>query len=519
MHRHPIRLYLLLLAGVYTAGWVTSAQRGAHQSTASASPGQAAASPSLQERGKTLYARHCAQCHGESGDGQGIATLFLYPKPRNFQDGKFKLVSTENRIPTDEDLLQVITRGMPGSAMLPFGHLADADRQALAAHVRLLTRAGIEQRLKKAYDEAGDEVDPRQLQREAARQTTPTARIDLPPDLPAEDQASVQRGRTLYLANCAQCHGETGRGEGGKDQRDDDGTPTKPRDFTQGIFKGGRDATSLYRRTLIGMPGTPMPATTHLKPADIGDMVHFIRSLAPAEAQAKVEHKRQQILARRVAKIDDAGWRQAPATFIVTAPLWWRDVVNPELKVQALHDGQQLAVRLAWKDASKNDLVLRPQDFEDQASVQLYSGAEEPFIGMGAHGFGVVDIWNWKASGGKDQTAAQHLLDEYPFDTNFYRDFLKLLPPSKAPPPDFHTARAAGNPNTAGSPSAGRGNLEAFGPGSLTFRPKGSQLVMTEGAYQGGGWSVVLTRPLTVAPGAGAALASGRTCFIAFALE
>src|SRR5262249_4042760 len=73
--------------------------------------------------GRKLYANYCTACHGEKGDGNGPAAKFLSPKPRNFGEGKFRLVSTVNRRPTDQDLLRVLERGMPGSAMFPFAHL------------------------------------------------------------------------------------------------------------------------------------------------------------------------------------------------------------------------------------------------------------------------------------------------------------------------------------------------------------------------------------------------------------
>src|SRR5262245_12296232 len=102
------------------------------------------ASVAILATGKQLYGNHCASCHGETGDGNGPAARFLYPKPRNFRDAKFRLVTTTNRVPSDDDLMHVINRGMPGSAMFPFAHLSESDRKALAATVRQLSRTGLE---------------------------------------------------------------------------------------------------------------------------------------------------------------------------------------------------------------------------------------------------------------------------------------------------------------------------------------------------------------------------------------
>lgn len=78
--------------------------------------------------GRQLYLQHCAACHGEQGAGDGIAARFLFPKPRDFRLGKYRVVSTTNRIPSREDLDAVLVRGMPGSSMPPWRHLSKVER-------------------------------------------------------------------------------------------------------------------------------------------------------------------------------------------------------------------------------------------------------------------------------------------------------------------------------------------------------------------------------------------------------
>ena len=81
-----------------------------------------------------LYSENCAACHGERGDGQGIAARFLYPKPRDFR-GRFRLISTSNMVPTRDDLLAVLRRGMPGSSMPSWEHLSDSNRNLLVDEI------------------------------------------------------------------------------------------------------------------------------------------------------------------------------------------------------------------------------------------------------------------------------------------------------------------------------------------------------------------------------------------------
>ena len=44
--------------------------------------------------GKALYGDYCSQCHGDEGDGQGVAADRLVPRPRDFRRGIFKIRRT-----------------------------------------------------------------------------------------------------------------------------------------------------------------------------------------------------------------------------------------------------------------------------------------------------------------------------------------------------------------------------------------------------------------------------------------
>ena len=86
-----------------------------------------------RESGRQLYAKYCAQCHGEKGDGEGYATPHLYPRPRNFTTGKYKVRTTPNgALPTHQDLVNIIRRGMPYTSMPAWPGLSDQQVADLA---------------------------------------------------------------------------------------------------------------------------------------------------------------------------------------------------------------------------------------------------------------------------------------------------------------------------------------------------------------------------------------------------
>jgi mono/diheme cytochrome c family protein len=473
---------------------------------------------------KQLYDNHCAACHGENGDGDGPAARFLYPKPRNFRLARFRLVTTTNRQPSDDDLFRTISRGMPGSAMFSFGHLTEDQRRGLVAHVRDLTRAGMV-----AHQRAvvGDDVPEAELLEDVDQAVRPSGAVEVPADLPAFDPESVARGKLLYKSeSCNNCHGETGKGDGAQDQRDDLGVPIRPRDLTRGVFKGGHEPRDLYARLVLGMPGTPMPAFTTYTTTQLGDMINYALSLSDPAARARAEHRRVRLAARRVPALpadgSDAAWSPAATAALVVSPLWWREYADPDLRVAVVHDGRTLAVRLTWLDATPNESAGRPEDFVDMAAVQLFKGAPEPFLGMGAlpqlsaaGGPGGVDLWLWRAGWPRTLASGAGPLDDYPLATPLYRELLKK---NGTEPPDLFTARAAGNPLAGPDPGQTAASLGARGFGSTTFRPKASQRIEATGAWKEGRWTVVLTRPMAVGAEDGISLAPGEICSVAFAL-
>ena len=148
--------------------------------------------------GKQVYGQQCAACHGIGGRGDGEAAYLLYPKPRDFVAARYRLVSTWDRVPTDQDLFDTISRGMPGSAMPSWEHLPADQRWGLVYYIKSLAEKPIEIKPQKAptADGSGGEG------------------IIAVPKPPAYDAAARARALELYKDACASCHGDTGRGDG-----------------------------------------------------------------------------------------------------------------------------------------------------------------------------------------------------------------------------------------------------------------------------------------------------------------
>lgn len=284
----PWQAGFLILLPLLALLYVVFAARGVHDVADVRIPPMPGPEHTVVEPGgATLYAQNCARCHGIRGHADGITSPSLDPWARRFGEEKFQFASTTNGIPTDDDLLYIIAHGIPGTGMPSFDQLAVGERQAIARHVRLLAAAGMYAKLYKraAKDE---EPEPAEIHTQMIKQLAPGPVLEVPNDLPAATPESLARGRAIFTKNCATCHGPQGAGDGPqvKGMKNDNGQPTKPRDLARGIFKGGGEPQRLYCRIALGIPGTPMPASSAaLKPSEIGDLVNFVLSLSASANQ------------------------------------------------------------------------------------------------------------------------------------------------------------------------------------------------------------------------------------------
>lgn len=192
------------------------------------------------EVGRRLYEQKCVWCHGTSGRGDGPAALGMgergNPKPRDLIKANYKIRSTPaGQLSTDEDLFAVLTRGMPGTAMVAWGGLSEEERWQLVYYTKTFSdRFVSEERTPIAIGEA----------------------------VPATYE-SLAKGRWLFAnLGCVPCHGSEGRGDGltAASLKDGEGDPLRPRDLNNGVnYRGGNSVRDIYRSLTTGLGGV-MPA-------------------------------------------------------------------------------------------------------------------------------------------------------------------------------------------------------------------------------------------------------------------
>ena len=133
--RAPFRIVLpstavravLLLAVIVAVACMTSNR------PARADPARPTLASAPADRGRTLYAKHCASCHGPTGRGDGEAGHDLDPQPSNLHDPDVAEAPATK-------LFRQITRGrrpMPSFARL----LGEDDRWAVVAFVKSMNES------------------------------------------------------------------------------------------------------------------------------------------------------------------------------------------------------------------------------------------------------------------------------------------------------------------------------------------------------------------------------------------
>ncbi len=455
--------------------------------------------------GQAVYVRHCAACHGAAGDGNGPASVWLFPRPRDFSAGEFKIKSTPGQsLPTDDDLLASVTRGLAGSSMPSFSYLTEAECRDVVRYVKRLS----------AYrDQSGKIVNRFE---EAASKGT----LAKPVEVPAEPAAGVQEltlGRDIYRKmQCGLCHGETGAGDGTQvpTLKDASGMAIRPRDFNTGLFRGGHTGKDLYLRINNGLPGTPMIpyGDELLKPEERWALVHYVQSLrrtdvavndllAPADSSIRVS--RVQFLPTEPL---DPLWESMDPVRVPLNPLWPEPNQIYAVAITAVTDGARLAVLLQWRDELPQDRAIRVQDFQDAAALQFSLSGKYGFLGMGDSD-NPVNLWQWKAGW---QTGASggtpDMKEAYP---SMHVDAWNFT--------NYSTATGVGNLISQSHRSPVE-DANARGFGSFASQPATQQNVAGKGIWHDGFWSVVFVRDLVSTDPDDVRFSAGKSVPVALAI-
>ena len=208
--------------------------------------------------GRQLYFRYCWGCHGFRGDGNGENGPYLNILPRNFVAATYKCRSTPTgTLPTDQDLVDSLVRGLNNSNMPSWITLTDQNRADLVAFIKTFSPRW-------KTDKPGDIINV--------------------PAEPALTLDSIKHGKELFTKlECWKCHGAEGRGDGpsASTLTDSNDQPIRPYNFAAGSrFKCGTSNHDLYKIFMTGLDGTPMPSFADvIKPEDAWDLVHYLRTL------------------------------------------------------------------------------------------------------------------------------------------------------------------------------------------------------------------------------------------------
>ena len=517
------------------------------------------------ENGKNLYMNYCSFCHGAEGKGDGPAAVYLFPKPRDFTTGSYKFQSTPvGSLPTDEDLLRTMTKGMPSSAMPGWDRLSEKDRKDIAAYIKLWSP------------------------RFASEQPYDVVVIDREPPLTEE---LVRAGKVVYaLAGCGMCHGRTGAGDGpsAEAMTDDVGRPIRPYNFTRArAFKGGDSPGDIYRTFSTGIGGTPMPgygedaltigretvadlsifegeysheelqefesiisqwptegqlnAMSDAERKMLADerrwaLVYYVLSLSKSEktpiTYTTTDHSVQSLKVRDVVQFKDplsSQWERVTGVELGLIPLWQRDTPTDRVHIKTVTDGKTIAFWVEWDDPTLDDEALYNARFGDAAAVQFpLDPASNPFFGMGDTNF-AVNIWHWKSwwerdlasFAGVNSAFPNNATEFYPFDVGggslLAEHFVSKDSAAKISM-TWNAGWGSGNVLSAQRRNSPVEDLNAIGFGTLASQTMNQQNVPGKGVWRDGKWTVIFMRSLDSKDRDDVQLKMGQTIPISFAV-
>src|SRR6185436_833151 len=293
-----------------------------------------------------------------------------------------KVRTTPNgALPTHQDLVNIIRRGMPYTSMPAWPNFTDQEVSDIAYFLTTFSP-----------DFANPEKEPKAV-------SLPTA--------PKPTKESVEQGKKLFEENgCIKCHGTLGRGDGpsAPTLTDDWGHPIRPADLSQSwTFRGGSSREDIFRTMSTGLNGTPMPSFLEaLTPEQRWAITDFIDSLSgsngPGYSNLVVaKHVADPIdLAKGAASFASAPVARFPIVGQIMEPGRSFHPPATSVTVQAIHDADSIALLVRWHDMSaektgKNGPSL-PVPAEEEEEPAPVAPAGESGGAAGGNVFGDAEV-------------------------------------------------------------------------------------------------------------------------------
>ncbi len=415
------------------------------------------------------------------------------PRPRDFTTGKFKIRTTPNgALPSHQDLVNIIRRGMPYTSMPAWPTLSDQEVSDLAHFLTTFSP-----------DFSNPENVPKPVPL---------------PSAPAGTKESIELGKKLYEeTGCVKCHGTLGRGDGpsAPTLKDDWGHPIRPADLAQSwTFRGGSSREDIFRTMSTGFNGTPMPSFLEaLQPEQRWAITDFIVSLSgsngPGYSNLVVaKHVQDPIdLAKGTASFESARVARFPIIGQIMEPGRAFHPPATSVTVQAIYDAESIAFLVRWHDMSaeksgKNGPSLPvPPEEEEEPATAAGAGAS---AGSKGSVFGEEEVAPTPAGQAQDPFAeAEAAPAGQPSE---FSDAVSIQIPSQvltgARKPYFIFGDAQNSVDLWFFDLARPAPLQFTGRGSGDIAPNDTGDLTGVASYDQGEWSVIFKRPRRATSGA-----------------
>ncbi len=312
------------------------------------------------ERGQEIHHDKCSYCHGDTGKGDGPSAAYSSPQPRNFSKSHIKIRSTAfGKIPTDQDIFDRITLGMPGTTMPGWSHLSASDRWSLVLYLKTLGRKY------KRFVDKGKKHAPIVV-----------------PEPPAFTLESLASGKQLFLENCSGCHGVKGRSDGASTIKIVDlaSNAIWPRNLSKPwTFRRGKSRKQIFMTLRTGLSTTSMPRFSPriFNDQKIWDIVHYVQTLSPPKKPTVKKAIHVKNVAGKIAlSPQDPVWDDVEPYFIplggqvLTAEKSYFPNVD-NIIVKAVHNDDEISIYMHWDDPSHDPILAKTASVEESPAPPL----------------------------------------------------------------------------------------------------------------------------------------------------